>query len=311
VFSFLGRTLGFSCVLLACASSAHAAPTDEADTLFEEGRKLMERGQLAEACPKLERSFQLAPRLGTMINLGACFERRGQLARAIAIYERAATLARQLGRADREAAAREYAAALEPRVAKLLVVTNEPSPELVTQVDGETISTRAGLIPLDPGTRKLVARSPGKEPFQTELSLSAGKTMTVTIPKLAPEKKQEKLDSSGRHEPVTVEASSGARTALLVTGFALGAAGIGAGTFFGLRAKSLRDEAAPDCPNACTTPEAKSKNDDARAAGNISTVAFIAGGVILAGTVVALIVTGKSSSPPSAALRGGFLSGSF
>src|SRR4051812_28700343 len=50
------------------APSAAPAPTDEADALFEEGRRLMTEGHLPEACAKLEKSFQLAPRLGTMLN---------------------------------------------------------------------------------------------------------------------------------------------------------------------------------------------------------------------------------------------------
>src|SRR5690242_3541508 len=159
-----GCAIVAACVLFCAAPAANAEPpqTQEADALFEEGRRLLDAGQLPEACAKLERSFQLAPRLGTMLNLGACYELRGQLAHAIAIYERAATLARQQGRADREKIALDYAAALEGRVGKLVLVIEETSPQLVTQVDGETLSTQSGLVPLDPGRRRLSARVPGR-----------------------------------------------------------------------------------------------------------------------------------------------------
>ena len=105
-----------------------AGEVDRADVLFHEGRTLVESGDLVGGCAKLEQSFQIAPRLGTMLNLGSCFERSGRLARAVAIYDRAATMAREAGRPDRERAARELAAAVEPRIAKLLLLVEDPAP---------------------------------------------------------------------------------------------------------------------------------------------------------------------------------------
>jgi hypothetical protein len=272
-------------------------PTDEADALFEEGRRLMDQGSLAEACPKLEKSFQLSPRLGTMLNLGSCFERRGQLARAIAIYERAATLARQQGRADREAAAREYAAKLEPKVGKLVVVLEEPSTALVTQVDGETISTRSDLVPLDPGRRRLTARSPGKAPFEVVLEVKPGATTTVTIPKLA-DAPTPAAPAAAPHAapPPPPPEDSTARTVGLVAGFGAAAVGIGLGTFFGLRAKSKHDASSSECDASGCTPQGLTLIDQAKTAGNLSTAAFVAGGVALAVTLTVMLVTSKPSA---------------
>src|SRR5262249_47437855 len=249
----------------------------EADALFEEGRRLLDEKRLPEACAKLERSFQLAPRLGTMLNLGACYELRGQLAHALAIYERAATLARQTGRTDREAVALDYAAALEARVGKLVVVTQETSPQLVTQVDGETISTQSGLVALDPGKRRLVARVPGRIPFETTVDVVAGKNTTVTIPKLSLE--------APKPPP---ESDSSARTWFIVGGLGVTVASAGVGTFFGLRAKSKKDDSGCDA-TGCTA-DGLTTYDEARTAGTISTVAFVVSGVALAATIAGAIL---------------------
>ena len=274
-------------------STAHAAPppTQEADALFEEGRRLLEERRLPEACSKLEKSFQLAPRLGTMLNLGACYELRGQLAHAIAIYERAATLARQLGRADRERVALDYAAALEAKVGKLIVVTDETSPDLVTQIDGETLSTRSGLIPLDPGRRHLVAKVPGRVPFETTVDVVAGQNTTVTIPKLAAE-----APPPPAPPPPSAQRST-TRTWLLAGGIGLSVVSAGVGTFFGLRAKSKKDESSSQCDATGCTPDGLAVYDQARTAGTISTVAFVVFGVSLAATLASVLLLPRDGSP--------------
>jgi hypothetical protein len=271
------------CVLYCAKGSAE--PTQEADALFEEGRRLLDERRLPEACAKLERSFQLAPRLGTMLNLGACYELRGQLAHALAIYERAATLARQTGRTDREQVALDYAAALEAKVGKLVVVTQESSPELVTQVDGETISTRSGLVPLDPGRRRLVARVPGRRPFETTVDVVAGKNTTVTIPKLAVE--------------APPEPQRDARPFILAGGLGLTVVSAGVGTFFGLRAKAKKDDA--QCDASGCTADGLTTYDQARTAGTLSTVAFAVAGVALVATI-ALVMLLPRDRPRTTAL---------
>ncbi len=279
---------GITAFALTFAAPAVAAPTDEADALFEEGRRLMDEGKLPDACAKLERSFQLAPRLGTMLNLGACTERRGQLARAIALYERAATLARQTGRADREAVAREYAAALEAKVGKLVVVLEEPAADQLTQIDGETISTRGGLVPLDPGRRRLVARAAGRAPFEKVIDVTVGATITVKIPRLAALPPAEDAPRA-----------SSTRTWVVASGVALTVVGASVGTYFGLRARSKHDAYTAQCDARGCTPDGLTLSEDARTAGNVSTVAFAVSGAALAGTIVALVLLPGPHAQPA------------
>jgi hypothetical protein len=282
----------FVFVFVAVARSAAAAPaadTGEADALFDEGRRLMDAGDVAAACPKLEHSFQLAPRLGTMLNLGACFERAGKLSRALEVYERAATLARQLGRSDREAAARELAAGVEAKLGKLLVITEEPAPDLVLRIDGEPLSMRAGILPLEPGTRVLVADAPGRAPFRTVIELKRGATVTVTVPRL---RAIERPAPAPAPAPLPPPAPSRTlETAAVATGLVVAVAGLGVGTFFGLRAKAKHDESSPLCdPSGCTS-EGLRLVEDAQTAGNVSTVAFVVGGAALATAIAVLVLT--------------------
>jgi len=273
-------SLPLSCLALAlsltAATPSLATPTDEANLLFEEGRRLLDEGSLDAACPKLERSFQLAPRLGTMLNLGACLERRGQLARALTMYESAATLARQQGRPDREATAREYAAQLEPKVGKLLLVIEDPSPDAVTQVDGETITARSGLVPLDPGERRLVVRAKGKLPYETTIHLDAGATTTTRIPKLA------KAPEAPAEPHPAAEGSSPARTVAVLSGIGLGVVGIAVGTVFALQARSTYDDAKPNCDDRGCNDRGLATIDDARGQGDVATAAFVVAGVSFA-----------------------------
>jgi len=64
----------------------------------------------------------------------------------------------------------------------------------------------------------------------------------------------------------------------------LGVVGLAVGTIFGLSAKSKNDDAASQCPsNACPSQQGVSLTDDARHAATISSVGFIAGGILVAG----------------------------
>ena len=86
-----------------------------AQSLFDEGRKLMTEGKFAQACPKLAESQKLDPGVGTQFNLADCYERLGQTASAWAGFLEAASTAKSMGQGEREKVARERAAAW-PRV---------------------------------------------------------------------------------------------------------------------------------------------------------------------------------------------------
>lgn len=54
----------------------------QAQAAFQEGRRLLMAGSMLEACAKFEESNNLAPALGTLLNLAVCEEKAGRRDRA-------------------------------------------------------------------------------------------------------------------------------------------------------------------------------------------------------------------------------------
>src|SRR5579863_8091245 len=58
-----------------------------ADSLFDEGRTLLEDGKITEACAKFAESFDKNRNaVGTIINLAQCKARLGKIASAVAMF---------------------------------------------------------------------------------------------------------------------------------------------------------------------------------------------------------------------------------
>src|SRR6202023_3380435 len=109
--------------LLGAASSrpARAGDVATAQVLFDEGRRRMAEHDYANACPKLAESQRLSPAVGTEFNLADCWEHVGKLASSWAAFLDVADLTHRRGEREREQAARQRAAALEPRLGRLII----------------------------------------------------------------------------------------------------------------------------------------------------------------------------------------------
>jgi hypothetical protein len=132
---------------------------------------------VSEACPKLAESHRLDPATGTLFALALCHEQEGKLASAWAEFNDAEGRARQEGRQDREALAKERAAALLPRLSSLTV---DVSPEaaahegLEIRVDGNPLARPAWgvAVPTNGGEHRIEATAPGKAPWSQSLTLA-------------------------------------------------------------------------------------------------------------------------------------------
>src|SRR5689334_22228130 len=57
-----------------------------AQVLFDEGMRLMSRGDAREACPKLAEAQRLDPGMATQFRLAECYEKTGRRASAWALF---------------------------------------------------------------------------------------------------------------------------------------------------------------------------------------------------------------------------------
>jgi len=181
------RILILLAALLSFGRSAFASDVASAEALFQEGRRLMEAGQLEEACAKFNASFDLDASSGTLLNLADCHERTGRIATAWAEFLSAARLARAQQRPARAEEAQRRADVLEPLVCRLTIQTSSPVPGLVVTRSGASVPASALGVPLpvDPGSHEIRAEAPGYEAWSSSVVIEAGTRDTqVTIPEL-------------------------------------------------------------------------------------------------------------------------------
>jgi hypothetical protein len=305
------------------APLARAAGADDkaaAQAMFDEGRKLMDQGKYAEACPKLEASQRLDPGAGTLLNLAACYEKNGQTASAWVTYTDAATASRER-HPDWAQRADARVKALQPTLSHLTI--DAPSGVSVTR-DGKPIDAGSfgAAMPVDPGHHVIDATAPNKKPFHQEVDVGAkGAEARVTV-KLEDAPVTQQTTTTTTVNPITPpppQETSSSGSGMRIAGLTLigvGVAGVIVGGIFGGLAIGKKNDAAPLCTSdfsKCTTA-GKAIVDDALAFGTISTIGFIAGGVLAVGGLVVFLVAPKSHesrvsfsvSPFGASIGGSF-----
>lgn len=317
-----GKTLAVALALASVGADARAGENAAAaQALFDQGKKAMSAKRYADACPRFEESMRLDAALGTLLNLAECYQHEGKLATAWSKFLELGARARSAGQAERAAIAKARAAALVPRLSNLVITVDHADPGMEVKRDGVIVGTPEwGLaIPVDAGTHSVDAAAPGRKPWATSIVVSTeGATLTVAVPTLerlpaapvAVEAPPEKPAGTSAEPPATMDAPPdersplGARRAVAIGTAAVGLAGIGVGTFFGLRSIGKHDDANRVCPDPrCPTPAGADLWSDARSAGNVSTVAFVVGGVGIASAAVLWFTAKRNASAPSAQLE--------
>jgi hypothetical protein len=325
----LGRfaSLAPACCLLlhGFSASAQASASDKAaaEALFDQGVRLMKQNNFAEACSKLEESDRIDSAVGTLLYLGECYERVGKTASAWATFREAASLATNSNQADRARVAAARAQDLEPKLSRLSV---ELAPDVATipavVVKRGTQRLEPSLygtpLPVDPSEYKIEVSAPGYEPWRTSIKVEAGGTSaSVRVPALV--KSSEPVSASPvpavappssagaapPAQPLAVRTSEGLSTQEtlgLVVGV-VGVAGLGVGSYFGIRALKKNSDAETHCPNSglCNDQDGLDLTEDAKDLAVFSNIAFAAGGVLL-GTGAVLYLTGGRSQADSVAL---------
>jgi hypothetical protein len=272
------------------ARAAEPSPADKslAQSLFDEGRHLMDQGRYADACPRLADSERLDPGGGTVLNLALCYDKLGKLALAYSTYEDAISLAITEQRHERETFARERVAALAPRLPHLTLVVTGSDAASVT-LDGSSVPRSAwGLsTAVDPGEHTVAATAPGFAPSKTTLTLAEGEARDVSVA-LAPLAPLAPPPAAPAYSPAVYvplpppEPATRRSTAFYVLGGLAGASLVASAVTGGI-AWAAHESVASKCSTAtdfCSDPSGISDASRARTFAWISTGTLVAGGVL-------------------------------
>jgi tetratricopeptide (TPR) repeat protein len=176
--------------LLAVPSGAQAQSASvQAQSLFDQGRTLLEAGQIAKACAAFEASQKLDPVATTLLNLAACREQNQQLATAWGHFIEANRMATATGNAKLAAVATRHARRLKPMLSQLKISVDEegrPPGLEVRRGKAKVASATWGFaLPVDGGTYVFTARAPGYRSWTATLSIKpASDVRTLEVPRL-------------------------------------------------------------------------------------------------------------------------------
>lgn len=263
-------------VLLSLApSSASADDAALAQQLFDEGHRLMEAGDLEEACRKFAGSQEAEPSVGALANLARCHEKIGRPASAWAAYKAAAALARRLGQDDRARKSDDLADALTPKLSHLTVRVTEVVEGMEIRRNGEPLPQSAWgePVPVDPGVHRIAVSAPGKNPHNGEIEVAgdAGRAELV-VPALEDAPWDPADDGSGLGAlEIGAIAAGSVGLACLAVGGALGAVALS-------QRASLAERCGDD--NVCDRPiDVASETSSIESLAHGSTAMFVVGGV--------------------------------
>jgi hypothetical protein len=220
------------------------------------------------------------------MSLATCEEATQKLAAARQHWQEAADLAEATNdRLKRGPICREHFVALDPRVPRLLLRLAKGVPaDTVVERDGVAlVSVALGVaMPVDPGRHTVDVRATSHEPRHKEITLGEGQSQVL---ELAPGPLADAPPGDAPKEEPPPEPAPGLG-AFFWGGVGVAGAGLVVGAVLGGVAVSNTGDLSSACPGkVCTTPDAQSHYDTAKATALGSDVAF---GVAAAGAAVAV-----------------------
>lgn len=291
-------------VLLAAAGDASAqslADRETARSLMDEGDKKRDAGDLKGALKSYEAADAImrVPTTGlevarAQIALGMLLEGRETL--GVVIRSPA-----KPGEPAPFVAARKAAEALDAELSGRIpsiqvVVANAASGSTpAISVDGEAIPPAASSAPrkVNPGAHVVVVRAGGVE-RRAELTIAESESKTVTLD-LA-----DAAEPAGPAPAAPAPRTSATPKVMMLAGFGIAVVGVGVGAVTGLMSLSKTNDLKDACPNDRCPADKQSEIDDTRTLGDVSTIAFIVGGVGAGVGVAGLLLSGSAKSEPPA-----------
>ena len=293
---------------MAFPTAAHADDRAAARALFDEGRRLMKGGKVAEACAKFEAASHLTQTTGVRLNLAVCWAKQGRTASAWGMYDEARALAERNGEAAAIELADKGKAELGPKLSKLVVTVASGTPGIEVTRDGEAVTAGAfGMgVPVDPGEHRIEAHAPGRKAWSSQVTVAGeGTQVTVAVPALESDAPAAIAvtpvpSAPASHAEVTedsrVRSSNGSaqRTIGLVTAGA-GIVALGVGAYFGIKTASEKnDYQGHEVNGHCIDLTCQTDSHNAASDGDVSTVLVIAGAAVVAAGAVIWLTAPKA-----------------
>jgi hypothetical protein len=320
-----------SLVILGAPALARADDAQDiaaARTFGTEGVILADAGKCAEAIPKLERAEKLHHAPTTAERLGECLVDTGKVLAGTEL------LKKLLREPLPNKAPPPFVAAVSraqkvldramPRIATMHIAVVAPAgTKASVTLDGEPVSDALvdADFPADPGTHAVKATAPGFVTATASVKLGDGEKARVELKLVAdPNAKVVVAPPPPPTNPVTKEEppQTDGMSPLRITSFALvgvGVIGVGVGAVTGIIAAGRKSDLDASCPNK-TCVQGSTAEDDlsgAKTLGNVSTISFIAGGVLLAAGGALFFLSAPSRTGITPAIGPGYagLRGSF
>jgi tetratricopeptide (TPR) repeat protein len=270
-------------------------------TLYNQGKELLDAGKTAEACQAFESAKRLDfSAINLILRLGDCYERLGRTASAYSQYQQAASLA-AAAKDARRSTAEERVAAVEPRLARVVVVLAPGAAGVTVRRNGEIVAAdRLGKPePIDPGRYTFEATASGKKAWNASRDVAPATTYAVEIPALEPAASAARQVASP-----SPEAPSSPRRAIGIALGGVGLVGVGVGAVFGVMALSKlaasKANGHCDVDSFCDDTGFQLRRD-AQDAGTVSTVTLALGATAaVAGAVLWITAPSSAKAAPPA-----------
>ncbi len=297
VLSFLGVSLSLSTPALAEGNLPLA------QELFQQGAAAREKGDTKAACDLFARSNTEVESVGALQQLGECNDKLGNFATSWSFYKKCESVG-AVKKDDRAGECLASANTVEPKRAKITLNAAKPPPGMVVKQDGTDVTASIGIgLPIDAGVHKIEISAKGFVTKTIDVTIPAAPGNTpVELPELDVDPNDTGTGGTGGTgggDTGGKGGMSGVMIGGLVVG-GVGAAGLIVGAITGGLAVGAAGDVETECPNqVCSTDAGKDKLSSAKTLATVSTVGFIAGGVLLAGGAVMVIIGATSGGKKS------------
>jgi hypothetical protein len=272
--------------VLTSASVARGDATQDAREHFQRGTSLYDEQDYRGALAEFKRAYELAPNPTVLFNIGQAYYQLNEYANALTTLE--AFLAEGSPNEARRAAVTKELEELRLRVARVEIDSNVSGAEI--SVDDHVVGPAPVTTIVAVGRRRITATKTGYAAVTQQVDFASGNAPAIKMV-LAPSAPPTTPEVAQPTEPQRRPWPTG----LVVGSFAVGVAGLATGTVFGIMALNDRSALDDRCTGKVCPEDARSRYDDLKRDGIISTIGFAVGGVgTLAGFYFALTSRGEA-----------------